>query len=442
MSLLMEALKKAEQAKQAAQDGLRLEPIDSSAAAAGPDKLPNAPKNLPDLPPKLDVLDAEFVTPAGAGKAAAAVQPGALAGGTPAANPKHAPQLRPGRQASAATPAHAAVPPAEAERRAAQQVFSAKQPPARTRVGFVVAMGLVFLVCASGIGGYVWWELQPKPGLAAAGLARVSPRAPLASLAPPVPLAQPAQNTQAVAVASAPPAPLEPARATAVAAAALAEEDVPRPRAAKAATAESASPIRITKSQLRVNPGASRGFEALIAGDLETAKNEYRRLLEAEPRNGDALRGLAAVALRQGDASTAGEWYLKALEANPKDAVSQAGLIGLRGAGGEAGDPPALESRLKTLIAAQPEVAALHFALGNVYARQSRWNDAQQAFFKAFSVDPEHPDYVFNLAVSLDHLRQSRLAAQYYQQALTLATQRAAGFDKAQVAARLRDLPH
>jgi hypothetical protein len=42
--------------------------------------------------------------------------------------------------------------------------------------------------------------------------------------------------------------------------------------------------------------------------------------------------------------------------------------------------------------------------------------------------------------VSLDHLRQSRLAAQYYTQALGLAAQRPAGFDKAQVATRLREI--
>lgn len=440
----MEALKKAELAKQAAQDApaaeadLRLEPIDSSAAATESDKRPDAPKNLPDLPSQLDVLDAEFIAHAEAGKAAAAAKSAALAAAPAGASPKNAPPLRPGRQTSATdkSPLRAAAPAAEAERKAAQQVFAVKQPPARTRVGFVIAMGIVFLIGASGIGGYVWWQMQPKPGLAGTALAQVAART---AGAPPVLLPPP---VAVVAVAPpATPAPAAPSQAVAVATDAATQAPPPRPRQATPQAVEPDRPIRITKSQLRVNPGASRGFEALAAGDLETARSEYQRLLEAEPRNGDALRGLAAVALRQGDTAAAGEWYLKALEANPKDAVAQAGLIGLRGAGSEAGDPPALESRLKSLIAAQPEVAALHFALGNVYARQSRWNEAQQSFFKAFSAEPEHPDYVFNLAVSLDHLRQTRLAAQYYQQALTLAAQRPAGFDKAQVAARLRDLP-
>jgi tetratricopeptide (TPR) repeat protein len=320
---------------------------------------------------------------------------------------------------------------------AAQQLFAAKKAE-RSRLGFRVAMGALVVVGSAAIGGYVWWQLQPKSGLATPVLAGNMPRpllaVPVAALPPPQAAAvAAAQDTAPAAVVAMPSAPVKGVRDD--------DDAPPRPRAAAPPRpAEPESLIRITKSHLRVNPAAARGFEALNAGDLETAKAEYQRLLDAEPRNGDALRGLAAVAMRQGDAAAAGDWYLKALEADPKDALAQAGLIGLRGHGGEPGDPLALESRLKTLIAARPDVGALHFALGNVHARQSRWSEAQQAFFKAFSAEPEHPDYAFNLAVSLDHLRQPALAAQYYAQALGLAAQRPAGFDKAQVAARLREI--
>jgi Tfp pilus assembly protein PilF len=70
----------------------------------------------------------------------------------------------------------------------------------------------------------------------------------------------------------------------------------------------------------------------------------------------------------------------------------------------------------------------LHFTLGNQYAQQGRWAEAQQAYFKAFAADPENPDFAFNLAVSLDQLHQSRLALEYYRRALALAEKRAPGF--------------
>jgi TolA-binding protein len=82
-------------------------------------------------------------------------------------------------------------------------------------------------------------------------------------------------------------------------------------------------------------------------------------------------------------------------------------------------------------------VAPLAFALGNFYASQSRWTDAQQNYFNALSLAKAasatgalvSPDYAFNLAVSLDRLNQPKPASTYYQEALTLASQYPANFD-------------
>jgi len=86
------------------------------------------------------------------------------------------------------------------------------------------------------------------------------------------------------------------------------------------------------------------------------------------------------------------------------------------------------ESRLKTMLATDPGADVLNFTLGNQYAQQGRWADAQQAYFRAYSADSENPDFAFNLAVSLDHLRQTGLALEYYRRALVLAQKRAANF--------------
>jgi Tfp pilus assembly protein PilF len=450
VSLLMDALKKAEQAKQSgdppgeSSEELRLEPIDGSppvpvdkmpAEPTPADRAPEQPppgKQLPELPTQLEVLDADFI-------AHAASAPPEKRPSKPAAE---APPKRPAPQPAPAAPPAArpgpsprATAPPDAERKAAQQVFTAKQPE-RSRKGFAIAVGGIAVVGIAAIGGYFWWQLQPKSGLAGPGVAVKAPaQASTAPLAPPPPQ-----------VAAAPPAaPAPPAPAASVSAAAQGDDDAdaaPRraapARAAPATTSEPASPVRITRSQLKVNPALVQGFDALNSGDLATAQAEYERVLRSEPRNSDALHGLAAIAVRQGNMPKAEDYWLKALEADPKDAVAQAALISSGGRGGA--DPQAQESRLKTLIAAQPEIAALHFALGNVLARQTRWNEAQQAYFRAFSIEPEHPDYAFNLAVSLDQLRQPRLAAQYYNQALATAAQRPASFDRAQVASRLREL--
>jgi tetratricopeptide (TPR) repeat protein len=92
-------------------------------------------------------------------------------------------------------------------------------------------------------------------------------------------------------------------------------------------------------------------------------------------------------------------------------------------------DPVAAESRVKSMLADNPGAHVLNFTLGNQFAQQGRWAEAQQEYFKAFASEPDNADFAYNLAVSLDHLRQPRLALEYYKRALAIAKARGASFD-------------
>jgi tetratricopeptide (TPR) repeat protein len=226
------------------------------------------------------------------------------------------------------------------------------------------------------------------------------------------------------------PAPARPApSATGPAAAGESAE----PRLAPAAPR---SPVRVTAGSPRVDPVIERAWEALQAGDLPRARAEYQRALGANPRDRDALLGLATIDARTQRFESAEAGYLRVLELEPRDPYAQAGLIALRGQT----DPLQSESRIKNILAQQPDATLLYFPLGNQYAAQGRWSDAQAAYFRAFSADPDNADYAYNLAVSLDHLGQGKLALEYYRRALALAGNRAVGFNSAQVEARIREL--
>lgn len=205
---------------------------------------------------------------------------------------------------------------------------------------------------------------------------------------------------------------------------------------ASATLAQAEPKLRVTKSLPKPNPAVLRAFAAFTAGDLDTAEREYGQALAAEPSNADALNGAALIALRKNERPRAETLYRRAIAVNPRDAVAQAGLAGLSGQA----DALTTESTLKSLLASQPEQSGLHFALGNLYAASNRWGDARQAFFSAHATDPDQPDYLFNLAVSLDHLHQTSQARRYYEKALSAADRRAAAFDRADAAARLREL--
>lgn len=424
----MDALKRAEEAKKQAAAGaqpaapvaspasppeLSLDPLDAPAAVPG--------RSLPPLSRHFDAVDADLAASVGG------------------------PLPRRGRTAAAAEGGDRGAD--DAARTAVNNVFAVKQEPRpRTSLWLFVGLGGA---AALAIAGYFWWQLQ---GLA--GGSRVAPPPAVAAVQPPVvpPTASPPPavppSPEAIAAPSAPPPAPSPAPA---AGSSLSPQAVPGPAAPPAAAprerrqrderagnlpADDAGVVRSASRRPQAERTLDRAYEDWQAGRLDEARSAYEQALRSDPRNADALLGLAAIALRQGQLERAQNLYLRVLESDPADATAQAALINLHG-GGDGGQS---ESRLKTLLAAQPDSPPLHFALGNLYSRQRRWSDAQQAYFQAYALDPDNPDYLFNVAVSLDHLRQGKLALQYYRMALNAADLSRAAFDRNAARQRILEL--
>jgi len=441
MSLLLEALKKAELAKQVAK-----------AEAPSPEPHPAPPEptkpvmtreRLPDITQPLEILTDDL--PSSETKAAEAA----------AARPEFSLQEK-----DTFEPAAQPVPPTSefarpAERAQAQQLFQVKEMDYNPRRPFYLTLGALVLV-GLGYAGYVWWQMRPRYSIPPAEMQALPVATPAQSATASASVAAPSQP------AAAPPPPAQAPQAAVPAPARTAVPGIPpiqpvRPPRPKSAVApgpssirplseatgsvspragEALAPIAINAPTLAVDPLVEQAYQAFQRNDLAAARDGYQRALAREPTSRDALLGLAAIDVRNGQLSSAEARYLKLLEIDPRDSHAVASLITLRGQL----DPVASESRLKSLIATQPESALLHFSLGNQYAQQSRWSEAQAAYFKAHSVDPENADYAFNLAVSLDQLHQGKLALEFYQQALALADKRAASFNPAHARLRVQEL--
>lgn len=208
-----------------------------------------------------------------------------------------------------------------------------------------------------------------------------------------------------------------------------------RGRGASPATDAKNIQVVATSSAPQLHPDLNQAYQALAADDLNVADTHYRRVLKDEPHNRDALLGLAAVAARRGQIDSAVAYYLQLLELDPTDPDAIAGLAGL-----QQGDLTQAESRLKKALHQFPNASGVLFAMGNVYAQQARWSEAQQMYFRAFSSAPTNPDFAFNLAVSLDRLNQVKLAREYYQRALALTQTSAGNFNKQHVRKRVQAL--
>jgi tetratricopeptide (TPR) repeat protein len=464
MSLLLEALKKAEKAKEEAERRARgtIEtgappPGDADATVVQPTRHVTTRNDLPPVSAPLEIASDDLGT-AGAKKPSREL---ALEEVTPGPAPQSAARAGPRRDNP-----QAAAEPGSAARAAAQKVFEAKIREPNPRLPFYITLG-VLGAAALATFVYFWMQLRPPPplvnpnpprppGEAPTAVAEARPGAPAtvpqtpappaaipglpAAGAPAAPLAQPLAPQQALPATQpatpAAPAAQEPRVPPAAAADKTAAKPSARAAGASARTATAAAEeaaLRVRRAAAQVHPRVESGYAAYHAGDLARARADYEAALRDEPANRDALLGLAAVEMRSQRYREAEALYQRLLAADPRDPHAQAGMLALRA---QVIDPVLAESRVKTLLAGDPEAGALHFALGNQYAQQARWAEAQQAYFRAYVADPENPDFAFNLAVSLDHLRQSALALEYYRRALTLAEKRAASF--APEAARLR----
>ncbi|HUX89605.1 MAG TPA: tetratricopeptide repeat protein [Gallionellaceae bacterium] len=326
-------------------------------------------------------------------------------------------------------PSHAAPTPSGSPT-SDTSVIAAKKAPARKQfhynLGIVPTTLIMGLLLGTAGGIYVWVKIQPpkiaqrsSQTHAVAAYTAPAPR-PMAPLVL-TPETMPAAETQAQAARPAP-AQKRTARYTNV-------------RRAPGAPSAPGIQIERTLENDSIYTTLTAAYKAYQSGDLGTAWQRYREVLQSDAKNRDALLGMAAIAQQQGQDDAAIQYYRQVLLLDPRDPVAHAGMSAF-----SSGDAAGKESHLKHSLAQSPQSAALHFALGNIYTEQSRWGDAQQAYFNAFRLEPANAQFAFNLATSLDHLGKAKLAAQYYGQALQIDTSGNSGFDRVQTQQRMNKL--
>jgi Flp pilus assembly protein TadD len=196
--------------------------------------------------------------------------------------------------------------------------------------------------------------------------------------------------------------------------------------------------IEISRDQRRdpLEMVLQQAYQAYQRGEYQPAELNYRRALEIDADNRDARLGLAVIAQRSGRIERARLFYQSLLVLNPKDSIALTGLMSLQG-GNASGEN---ETHIKMLLAEEPTAAHLHFALGVEYVAQTRWPEAQQAFFRAYRYAPGNAEYSFNLAVSLEQLRQPNAALDYYRRAREAAVGKAVGFELDELNQRIAKL--
>jgi tetratricopeptide (TPR) repeat protein len=267
---------------------------------------------------------------------------------------------------------------------------------------WLILLGVLLM---AGLGGYFWWQYQ------ALNMSQTAAPPPAAAVAEAPPAA--AASEPAIEV-------IKPAPIAAIASAVVIlppTHALPKPYKGDAASVEerSGAPngagIRFdTQNTEAVVPlPLAMAYRAFQQGDYRAAEEGYRRMLQLDARNRDALLGMAALAMKRGAGAEAAYFYRQILSLYPRDEVAQSALYSLTPTNENS------EAGLRQLSGQQADAA---FALANLYAGQNRWSEAQSAYFQALTLDAGNADYAFNLAISLEHLQENKSAARYYRQAL------------------------
>ncbi len=306
-----------------------------------------------------------------------------------------------------------------------------------------VLLGLVVLMALPVAAFYLFGDAL----LNSTSLSPASVSASVINTVPPAAVSPPVVRSAAPSVASASPAP-----AVTAASAPAVERRTPVPRPVQVAdNARHASTFTATATATPVTSQVTptvvtspakpaslmaSAYAAYQTGKPDEAARLYREVLKSDPGQRDAWLGLAVIAHAGNQREPAMDAYKRVLRLEPQNPTALAGLSSLNGSS----DEPRQESRLRELLARSPQEADLNHALGLVLSGEQRWSEAQPLFFKAHALAPQEPKFAYNLAVTLDHLRKSSLAIQYYDTALVLAKGQSAAFDEQSARNRVSSL--
>jgi len=169
--------------------------------------------------------------------------------------------------------------------------------------------------------------------------------------------------------------------------------------------------INVRGGNYDANHDLSRAYNALVADDAGTAVRIYTDILSADPKNQDALFGLAATYHRAGAVEQARPLYVRLLTLNPEHREGLNNFLAL--VSDQAPEDALVE--LEKLAARNPSFSPIHAQVALLYQRLGAFDRAREKMLYAIELAPENLVYQYNLAVMLDQEGQRDDAIALYQ---------------------------
>ena len=162
----------------------------------------------------------------------------------------------------------------------------------------------------------------------------------------------------------------------------------------------------------------TKGYRALRKGDYTQAEKIFRELLDKDAHDNEARLGLSAVLLKQRNLQGAYDNAARVIMLNPLSARAHA-LLGSAILG--AGEFRLSVEEFKTALALDENEALAVAGLAMVDFYENRLPLALPQLRKAVNMDPDEPDYVFNLGQAAARSEKYKEAADSYERFLLIA---------------------
>lgn len=197
---------------------------------------------------------------------------------------------------------------------------------------------------------------------------------------------------------------------------------------------EKSSPIE--KKEVKIVRLAQEAYTAFHDKNFYHAKNLYTEALRIDSTSRDAILGLAACENKLGHPEKSMAYYRTALQNNPEDDVALAGMLQLS----KPENSIQSISLFKHQLEKNKNSAILHYALGNLYAKEKNWAEACYHYENSVEISPLNPDYTYNLAVCYDQVQNTEKALSYYRLAIQNIKNRDYNFNAQEAMQRLQHL--
>ena len=162
----------------------------------------------------------------------------------------------------------------------------------------------------------------------------------------------------------------------------------------------------------------NKGYRALRKGDFEQAEKIFRELLNKDGRDVEARLGLSFTQLKQRSLQAAYDNAARVIMQDPLSARAHA-LLGAAILG--AGEFSLSVEEFRTALSLDEDEALAVAGLAMVDFYENRMPTALAGLRKAVSMDPEEPDFVFNLGQAAARSEKYKEAADAYEKFLMIA---------------------